>query len=172
MAGAEAVARSRRSLAILVGGAAGGLVMGGVLRLVVSATLEALFGLRIDLGGPFEGLCLGVAVAAGYAGTTTLREGGMAAPTGAARWRTAGTCGLAGGTAAVLLSLTGHPLVGGTINAVAQASAGSQVALAPLGAWLGEPAFGPVTQSLVALAEGALFGFGLAWGLTRRPGRP
>ena len=72
---------------------------------------------------------------------------------------------------AIALSLSGSPLVGGIINAVAQASAGSQVALTPLGRWIGEPAFGPLTRTLVAAAEGALFGFGLAWGLTRRPGR-
>ena len=61
-------------------------------------------------------------------------------------------------------------MVGGVIHAVAQASAGSHVELTPLGSWLGEPAFGPLTQRLVAAFEGGLFGFGLAWGLTRRVG--
>ena len=38
--------------------------------------------------------------------------------------------------------------------------------------WLGEPSFGPLTQRFVAAFEGGLFGFGLAWGLTRRVGWP
>jgi len=171
IAAAEAVARSRRSSAILAGGSLGGLIIGGLLQALVGWTLDSVFGLRVSLGGPLEGLCLGGAVAAGYAATTSLREGGIAAPSGRARWRTAASCAAAAGTTAILLSLTGAPLVGGTINAVAQASAGSQVALTPLGGWLGEPAFGPLTRTLVAAAEGTLFGFGLAWGLTRRPGR-
>jgi DNA-binding winged helix-turn-helix (wHTH) protein len=168
IAAAEAVARSRRSLAILVGGSLGGLTIGGFLQAAVGWTLESVFGLSVALGGALEGLCLGGAVAAGYAASTSLREGGIAAPSGGARWRTAGTCALASGVTAIALSLAGSPLVGGTINAVAQASAGSQVALAPLGAWIGEPAFGPLVRTIVAAAEGALFGFGLAWGLTRR----
>jgi DNA-binding winged helix-turn-helix (wHTH) protein len=170
IAAAEAVARSRRSLAILIGGSLGGLAIGAFVQAVVGWTLESVFGLRVQLGGSIEGLFLGAAIAAGYAATTSLKAGGIAAPSGRARWRTAGACALASGLAAIGLSLSGAPLVGGTINAVAQASAGSQVALAPLGNWIGEPAFGPLTRTLVAAAEGALFGFGLAWGLTRRTG--
>jgi hypothetical protein len=70
------------------------------------------------------------------------------------------------------LSAFGSPMVGGLIHAVALASAGSQVQLTPLGSWLGEPSFGPLTQRFVAAFEGGLFGFGLAWGLTRRVGWP
>jgi DNA-binding winged helix-turn-helix (wHTH) protein len=168
IAAAEAVARSRRSLAILVGGSLGGLAIGSFLQAVVGWTLEGVFGLSVAVGGAREGLCLGAAVATGYAASTFSREGGIAAPSGRARWRTAGSCALAAGVTAIVLSLAGSPLVGGTINAVAQASAGSRVALTPLGVWIGEPAFGPLARTIVAAAEGALFGFGLAWGLTRR----
>jgi DNA-binding winged helix-turn-helix (wHTH) protein len=168
---AEAVARSRRSQAIIAGGALGGLAIGFTLQRIVGWTLAGVFGVQRSLGGPLEGLVIGAAVAAAYAATTVRPGGGMAAPSGAERWRAAVTCAVGGGLAATILSLQGRPLVGGIIHAVAQAFQGSQVSLAPLGAWLGEPAFGPVTQTLVAAAEGALFGFGLAWGLTRRPGR-
>jgi hypothetical protein len=41
--------------------------------------------------------------------------------------------------------------------------------LTPLGHLLGEPDFGPVTRAVIGTWEGALFGFGLALGLTRRP---
>ena len=67
------------------------------------------------------------------------------------------------------LTLAGRPLVGGTIHAIAQASAGSQATLTPLGRLIGEPDFGPLTAALIATGEGALFGLGLALGLTRRP---
>jgi DNA-binding winged helix-turn-helix (wHTH) protein len=171
IAAAEAVARSWRRVAIVIGGSLGGLAVGSLLNALVGSTLESVFGLRVALGGPVEGLLLGAAVGIAYAATTSLKAGGMAAPRGRARWRTAGACALAAGAMAVALAMSGSPLVGGTINLIAQASAGSQIALAPLGAWIGEPAFGPVTRALVAAAEGALFGFGLAWGLTRRGGR-
>jgi hypothetical protein len=78
---------------------------------------------------------------------------------------TAVACGLA----ALALTASGRPLVGGTLHAIAQASVGAQTTLAPLGRLLGESDFGQVTASIVGTSEGALFGFGLALGLTRRP---
>jgi hypothetical protein len=41
--------------------------------------------------------------------------------------------------------------------------------LTPLAAFVGEPDFGPVSRAIIGTGEGALFGFGLALGLTRRP---
>ena len=78
---------------------------------------------------------------------------------------TAAACGLA----ALALTLAGRPLVGGTIHVIAESSAGSQATLTALGRFIGEPDFGPLTAALISTAEGALFGFGLALGLTRRP---
>ena len=66
------------------------------------------------------------------------------------------------------MALSGRPLVGGTIHAIAETSTGSQAVLTPLGRLIGEPDFGPVTAALIAAGEGALFGSGLAAGLTRR----
>ena len=63
----------------------------------------------------------------------------------------------------------GRALVGGTINAVAKASAGSQAVLTPVGRLIGEPDFGPFTRTVIGTGEGLLFGFGLGLGLTRRP---
>jgi hypothetical protein len=67
------------------------------------------------------------------------------------------------------LALSGRPLVGGTIHAIAEASRGSQVTLTPIARLVGEPDFGPLTAALIAAGEGAVFGLGLAFGLTRRP---
>lgn len=166
MTTAEAVARSRRGLAIVAGGACGGFGTGLVASVLARLTLQALFGLGVAPGGPLDGLILGAAVAAGYALSTPRPGGGIAALTGRARLVASLAMGGCGAAAALLLSWAGRPLVGGTIHAVAQASQGSQMALTPLGALLGEPAFGPVTQALVAAFEGALFGLGLAWGLS------
>jgi hypothetical protein len=54
------------------------------------------------------------------------------------------------------------------INEIAQASRGSQMALTPLASLYGEPSFGLTTKALLAMLESALFGAGLAFGLTRR----
>jgi hypothetical protein len=92
----------------------------------------------------------------------------MAAPRGRRRVRaaliTAAICGVAG----VALALAGRPLVGGTIHAIADAAGGSRATLAPLGRLIGEPDFGPLSRTILASAEGALFGLGLAYGLMRR----
>lgn len=171
MAAAEAVARSSRGIAIVVGGAAGGVGIGGLLGVLTRWTLISVFGVTLEVSGVIEGLVIGAAVAAGYVVGTVQTNGNIPAPRGALRWRAALTTAIAGGLAAAVLSLSGYRLVGGIVHQVAQAFQGSQVSLAPLGAWLAEPAFGPLTQLLVAVAEGALFGGGLAWGLTRRAAR-
>jgi hypothetical protein len=75
---------------------------------------------------------------------------------------------LACALAALALTVSGRPLVGGTVHAIAQASAGAQAVLTPLGRLIGEPGFGPITSSLISMGEGAAFGVGLALGLTRR----
>jgi hypothetical protein len=69
--------------------------------------------------------------------------------------------------AAVLLASAGRPLVGGLVHEVARQSRDSQLVLAPLGALIGEPGFGPLTRMLLSAFEGGAFGGALAWGLTR-----
>ncbi len=132
-------------------------------------TLGALFGLTQPIGGFVAGLAIGAGVGLGYAIATRGVEAGLAAPRHRSRLEVALITGAGGAIAALLLSLAGVPLVGGTLHLVAQASAGSQVLLTPLGRLLGEPEFGPLTRALISLAEGGTFGAGLAFGLTRRP---
>ena len=71
-----------------------------------------------------------------------------------------------------MLTLLGRPLVGGTLHGIARHARGSQISLTPLARLIGEPDFGPVSQRLIGTAEGAIFGLGLALGLTRRPSSP
>ena len=165
---AEATARSRRTIALVAGGAVGGSLVGAAVEWFGRWTLAALVGLDVEIGGGFEGLVIGAAAGVGYA-VATSRAGGLAAPIGrnrlVAALVTSGFCALA----ALGLTLAGRPLVGGTVHAIARLAHGSQVTLTPLGRLIGDPAFGRVSQALLGTGEGALFGFGLALGLTRRP---
>ena len=166
---AEATARSRRDIALVCGAALGGALVGSAVQWVGRWSLAALVGLNLDIGGSLEGLVIGSAAGVGYAIATPRPEGGLAAPRGRGRLYaavlTAALCGLG----ALGLTLTGRPLVGGTLHAIARASQGSQVSLSPLGQLIGEPDFGPVSQAVLGAGEGAVFGLGLALGLMRRP---
>ena len=168
---AEAIARSRRSAAIIGGAALGGFAIGAIAQVATRWTLQGLFGLELaQIGGPVEGLMLGAAAGLGYAATNRRPGGGgMAAPAGSARVRTVIVVGICTAVAGLILSITGHPLVGGLINEIAQSSSGSQMTLTPLGDLYDEPSFGGGTKTLLAMFESGLFGAGFAAGFTRRP---
>jgi hypothetical protein len=162
------VVRSWRALALVCGAALGGRLAGSAAQWISRWSLAALVGVNLDVGGGVEGVAIGGAAGLGYTLATLHAQGGMAAPRGSSRLVAAGVTAAACGAAALGIALSGRPLVGGTIHLIAQASAGSQATLTPLGRFLGETDFGPLTAALVATGEGALFGFGLALGLTRR----
>jgi DNA-binding winged helix-turn-helix (wHTH) protein len=166
---AESVARSWRTLALVTGAALGGGLAGFNAQWLSRSSLAALVGVHLEIGGGIEGLAIGAAAGLGYSLATSHSDGGLAAPRGRRRLGVAAVTAAACGLAALSLALAGRPLIGGTIHLIAQASRGSQATLAPLGHLIGEPDFGPVTAALIATSEGALFGFGLALGLTRRP---
>jgi DNA-binding winged helix-turn-helix (wHTH) protein len=172
LAAAEAVLRSRRFLALVAGGSLGGTLAGLVALPLVRWTVNGLFGLHPVLeGGAMQGMVLGASAGVGYAwATRSIVGGGMAAPPRRKRLGIAATVALACSAGAVVTSSLGYPLVGGLVNAIARSSTGAQIALAPLGHLLGEPDFGPLAGRLIGMWEGACFGFGLALGLTRRPG--
>jgi DNA-binding winged helix-turn-helix (wHTH) protein len=166
---AEAIARSWRAIALVFGGALGGGTAGFLAQWLGRSMLLALVGVHVAVGGGIEGLAIGGAAGLGYALATSRADGGLAAPRGRRRVVVASAVAAACGLAALGLALAGRPLVGGTIHSIAQASAGSQAALTALGRFIGEPDFGPLTAAVIATLEGALFGLGLALGLTRRP---
>jgi DNA-binding winged helix-turn-helix (wHTH) protein len=170
LAMAEALARSLRSLALVVFGAAGGAAVGFAAHVVGRWTLSALFGQDLWMvGGGLEGLGIGAAAGLGYALATPRPEGGMAAPRGSERMRAALVTGLCCAVAGLALTAAGRTLAGASLNAMARAFQGSQVGLAPLARLVGEREMGPLTRALLAAYEGLLFGFGLVLGLTRRP---
>jgi len=152
----------------VAGGALGGGLVGWVVQWTGRWSLAALVGLTVEINGGIEGVVIGAAAGAGYALATRRAEGGLAAPAGRGRLVaalvTAGACALG----ALALTLAGRPLVGGTIHTIARVAHGS-VTLTPLGRVIGDPDFGRLSQALLGTGEGALFGFGTALGLTRRP---
>jgi len=170
LAAAEALARSARSLGLVVLGALGGGVMGAFAHAVGRSTLEGIFGHEMSfVGGGYEGLAVGAGAGLGYALATHPRNGGMASPTGAARWRAALVVGLVCAASFVLLAHSGGHLGGVSLDFMARSFQGSQLGLAPIAHLLGEDDLGPRTRTALAAYEGLLFGLGLTLGLTRRP---
>ena len=171
LAAAEVLARSRRRLALTLCGAAAGAIVGALAYLLLRALLDTFLGLELVTGGgAVEGLVLGAAAGLSYTlATPQPPGGGVAAPTGRRRLRVMGAVGLGCGLGAVVLGTLGLPLVGGYVHAVAQAASDGPLLLAPLGRFIGEPGFGPLTQTLFGGFEGVVFGTALAYGLTRRP---
>jgi DNA-binding winged helix-turn-helix (wHTH) protein len=166
---AEAVSRSQRTISLVCGAAVGGGLAGFAVQWLGRWSLAALVGVHVDTGGGLEGLVIGGSAGLGYAVATSRAEGGLASPRGLRRLGAAALVAGACGLGALGVTVSGRPLVGGTIHAIAQASQGSQATLAPLGAFIGEPDFGPITRAVIGTGEGALFGLGLALGLMRRP---
>ena len=167
---AEVLARSRRTLGLIMCGALAGGLVASIAAILLQVLLESLFGLHLaHHGGAIDGLVLGAAAGLGYGLTTSHADGGLAAPRGARRLRVvlavAASCGLG----AIALALLGRPMVGGLVNDIASVSRNAELALSPLGRLIGESEFGLRTRLLLSAFEGAAFGASLAWGMTRRP---
>ena len=165
---ADATAPTQRVLALTLGGALGGGLVGVAVQWLTRWALSALVGLDIRIGGGLEGLIIGAGAGLGLAVATVTAIGAFLPRWGKrphAAVVVASFCGMGG----LALTLTGHPLAGGTIQAIAEAAEGSRVSLAPLGRLIGETDFGPLTSGIIAFGEAATFGVGLAYGLVRRP---
>jgi hypothetical protein len=102
------------------------------------------------------------------AATWTTVGGGLPAPTGSRRLAVAAATAAGGAVAGVALGALGWPLVGGLIHQIARLSGDAPLGLAPLARLIGEPAFGPLTQRLLAAFEGAMFGLAAGLALTKR----
>ena len=165
----EALVRSWRWLALAVLGALGGGSVAGLAHLVGRWTIQGLFGRDLSpVAGGFEGLVLGGAVGLGYAAATRGGEG-MATPRGRERLRVALVTGGCAAAAALALAATGSHLGAMSLDFMARSFPGSQVTFDPLARLLGEATPGRLTHVAIGAGEGLAFGFGLSWGLTRRP---
>ncbi len=136
----------------ILGGAVGGLVVGGVVKLLGVDAFNLLLGRSPgDITGAAEGALLGGAVGFGawlgsrHADALPLRRS-MAA--GAP----------AGGAAGLVIPLPGGRLMGGSLDLLARSFPGSRLRLDEIGALFGESGFGSVSQTVTGALEGALFG--------------
>ena len=168
IAAADAVARSKRVVALTCGGALMGGLTGWLAHHAARTVLTGVFGRDIPgMGGPLEGLVLGAFTGLGYAvATRHLSDDAMDPSRAPARWRVAAITGMASAIGATALALSGGHLVASSLDLMSSAFAGSQVGLEPLARLLGQDHLRPLTRVLVSAFEGVLFGSGLAFGLT------
>ena len=148
IAAAAGIASHHRALWTVAGGAGGGMAVGALVKLLGTDASNLLTGRTPgDIAGAPEGVLLGGAVglAAWLAAGGSLRRGVVAAMA-------------LGSLAGVLIALLGGRLMLGSLDLLAHSFPGSQLRLAPIGAWFGEDGLGPVGQAVSAGLEGALFG--------------
>jgi DNA-binding winged helix-turn-helix (wHTH) protein len=131
------------------GGAAGGLAIGAVMKLIGMDALALLTGATpAGITGAPEGLALGSAVGVaawlGVTGRFGLRQ-------------TMAIAGALGGLAGAGIVLAGGRLLAGSLDLLAREFPASRLRLDGFGALVGEAGLGPVSHTVSAAAEGALF---------------
>jgi len=146
----------------VIGAAAGGFVTGAVVRLIGLDAFNLLLGAAPrDITGGAEGALLGAAAGLGaWRGERTAR----------ARHAVIAAA-MAAALAGVAIIALGGRLLGGSLAQLTARFGGSRLRLDGLGAAFGEHGFGPLTASVTAAAEAALFVgclvAGVAWALRR-----
>ncbi|MDB5678750.1 transcriptional regulator [Sphingomonas bacterium] len=131
------------------GGAAGGLVVGGVVKLLGLDAFNLLLGRSPgDITGGIEGALLGGAVGLG---------GWLASRRSGSRRQSIAIASGVGGIAGALIPPIGGRLMGGSLDLLARSLPGSRLRLDHIGRWFGEAGFGPIAQSVTGALEGALF---------------
>ena len=136
----------------IAGGALGGLVVGSIAKLLGLDAFNLLLGHSPgDITGGAEGLFLGGAVGFGI---------WFGSRNGASPWTLRSVCGaaVAGAIAGIAIPMLGGRMLGGSLDLLARSFPGSRLRLDQIGALLGEPAFGRVSQAATGAMEGALFG--------------
>ena len=133
----------------VLGGAAGGMAIGAVVKLLGVDAFNLLLGRSPgDMTGGAEGALLGGSVGLGA---------WLAARAGSFRRAVllAGAAGGAGGLAVIAL---GGRLMAGSLDLLARSFPGSRLRLDPIGGLLGEDRFGPISQLATGAVEGMLLG--------------
>jgi DNA-binding winged helix-turn-helix (wHTH) protein len=132
----------------VLGGAAGGLLIGAIVRLLGLDGLALLFGRSPgDMTGASEGAILGAAVGLGFvvAGRQEkLRIG-------------AALAALCGALAGVLIPMLGGRLLGGSLDLFAAHFPETRLGIGQVGSLFGETGFGYVTEVATGALEGFLF---------------
>ncbi len=143
---------ARPSLWSIGGGALGGLLVGGLVKLIGMDAFALLLGQSPGaITGAGEGAALGAAIGLG------LWLGGLVGTERLRARRGAAIAGLCGGIAGVLIALSGGRLMAGSLHELAARFPASRLQMDAFGALFGEPDFGPVTRIASAGLEGVLF---------------
>ncbi|MHA3839995.1 winged helix-turn-helix domain-containing protein [Sphingomonas aestuarii] len=138
----------RGSAWTIAGGAAGGMLVGAVVKLFGMDAFELLLGQSPgDMTGAAEGIALGAAVGLGswLGGRATSLRRAVAV---------AASCGAASGVAIALL---GGRLMGGSLDLLVRSMPGSRLRLDAIGGAFGEAGFGAISRVATGAVEGGLF---------------
>lgn len=139
----------------VLGGAAGGLLIGAAVKLVGIDAFNLLLGRSPgDITGAPEGALLGAAVGLG-----AWLSSRAAQPVSLARG--IALTGLLCAVAGALIPALGGTLMAGSLDLLARSFPSSHLRLDAIGRLLGESQFGPVSQVVTGALEAALFGMGI-----------
>lgn len=148
---------------LVVGGAAGGLAVGAIAKLLGLDAFNLLLGQAPgDITGPFEGLTLGAVV--GLAAWLAERDGTSVRRMLALTLLT----GLVGGA---LIAVAGGRLMGGSLDNLARMLPASRISMAGVGGWFSEPHFGTISRIVTSGLEAALFASSICFARSRLPVR-
>jgi DNA-binding winged helix-turn-helix (wHTH) protein len=133
----------------VAGGAAGGLIVGAVVKLLGIDAFNLLFG-RSPAGmtGAMEGLLIGSAVGLGT---------WLAYRLGERLRRAVAVAAIAGMLAGGLIPLLGGRLMAGSLDLLSRTFPDSRLHFDKLGSVVGESGFGPISQMISGALEGGLF---------------
>ena len=132
-----------------VGGAAGGLAVGAVVKLLGLDAFNLLLGHAPgNITGGLEGALLGGAVGLG---------GWLANRHARSIRRAMAIAGAVGGVVGAMIPLIGGRLMIGSLDLLARGLPGSRLRLDSIGRMFGEPGLGPISLGVTGALEGALF---------------
>ena len=135
----------------IVGGAVGGLMVGGIVKLLGLDAFNLLLGRSPGgITGAPEGALLGGAVGLGAWFASRSGHGRPLA-------HRVGIASLTGGVGGVAILLLGGRLMGGSLDLLARTFPGSRLRLDPIGGLFGERGFGAVAGVVTGALEGVLF---------------
>lgn len=141
----------RPSAWVVAGGATGGLLAGGIAKLLGLDAFDLLLGQSPgEITGAAEGAVLGASVGLGawVAGQS---------PRPFALRRSIAAAAFAGAAGGLLITLVGGRLMGGSLDLLAGAFPTSRIRLDHVGTWFGEPGFGLISRAVTSALEGAVF---------------
>ncbi|MBX3564261.1 MAG: transcriptional regulator [Sphingomonas sp.] len=134
----------------VLGGAAGGMAVGAIVKLLGLDAFNLLLGHTPgDFAGGLEGAMLGGMVGLG---------GWLAHRHRASLRRRVAIAAAAGAAGGIVIPLTGGRLMAGSLDSLARSFPESRLRLDPVGDWFGEHGFGLISQTVTGCLEGALFG--------------